>query len=541
MFLTVAGTTSPDGQTAPTANAPAAQSSSTPTTQTQSLSTPTSAGATAQTTTTTTGTHAYDLYYDASISNTVNASATSGDVAVIGNTSAGSATSGMASSMANIINMLQSSWNPNGNVSTFNVDITGDVYGDMYIDPAMIPAPVPGAEAPSDVEINASTNAEMQNNIVVDATSGDVDALRNTNVGDATSGGATAIANVVNMINTAIASGQSFMGSINIYGNYNGDILLPEEALQALLASNVPRTTISTAQIENTGTVNTATSQAIANNATATATSGTVNTSGNTSVGNATSGDASTNITVLNLTGQQVIGKNALLVFVNVTGQWVGMIVNAPDGSTAAALGGSDSIVTGYDTDIDASSNLAINNTVSATAQSGNVNVNQNSLAGDATSGDAHAAINIANLSNSGFSLSNWFGILFINVFGSWKGSFGVNTEAGNAPVSPAPSGNNDPTAGTSTPQVFRFVPTAFGQTLSDVDTDISSSQEVVSSAKDKGVVLAASSNKRPPTSPQKAQKGLNISALLPVSLLGLLAAGGTEVFAKLHNRRKQQ
>ncbi len=61
--------------------------------------------------------------------------------------------------------------------------------------------------------------------------------------------------------------------------------------------------------------------------------------SNNTSAGSATSGNTSTAVTLFNLTGNEIIGNNALLVFVNVPGKWVGVIMNAPSGATAAALG----------------------------------------------------------------------------------------------------------------------------------------------------------------------------------------------------------
>ena len=66
-----------------------------------------------------------------------------------------------------------------------------------------------------------------------------------------------------------------------------------------------------------------------------------------------------------------------------------------------------------------------------ANAQSGNATVRNNTLGGNATTGDAKTSVNVMNLANSSFNLSDWFGILFINVFGNWYGSFGVDTAAG--------------------------------------------------------------------------------------------------------------
>jgi hypothetical protein len=116
-----------------------------------------------------------------------------------------------------------------------------------------------------------------------------------------------------------------------------------------------------------------------------------------------------------------------MLVFVNVLGSWVGMIVGAPAGATAAELGGgitSNTTATSTTT-INNTSNEQINNTVNANAQSGNATVSDNTSGGGATSGNADTAVNSLNLEDDSLSLTNWFGILFINVFGSWTGNFG--------------------------------------------------------------------------------------------------------------------
>jgi hypothetical protein len=53
--------------------------------------------------------------------------------------------------------------------------------------------------------------------------------------------------------------------------------------------------------------------------------------------------------------------------------------------------------------------------------------------------------LNLVNIVNSHFSLSGWLGILFINVFGTWNGSFGVDTAAGNPIPTPNPTtGSNN-------------------------------------------------------------------------------------------------
>jgi hypothetical protein len=89
---------------------------------------------------------------------------------------------------------------------------------------------------------------------------------------------------------------------------------------------------------------------------------------------------------------------------------------------------------------------------INVKAQTGDASVSENVNGGNAISGNAHTAVNLANISNSSVNLSGWFGILFINVFGTWNGNFGVLANK------PAASQNNAaPT--TVTGQMFGFVP----------------------------------------------------------------------------------
>lgn len=413
----------------------------------------------------------YNLFYNAQISNLITSTAISGDANVLQNTLGGSALSGNAQALANIINLLQSSWSPatSGQIATFISNIDGNAIGDIVIDPSQIPIPplsVNQAQPSGSLTVNSVESSGINNEIDLAAYSGDANVNLNTQAGDATSGDATAMANIINMINSIIGSGQSFIGTININGNLNGDILLPPDVLNSLLTSNsVPKTTIDTANIEGGSLLaNLNNNQSINNNVNTYANSGNATVAGNTTAGNATSGGVNTNITLLNLTGQQVIGDNALLVFVNVLGTWVGMIMNAPEGATAAALGGNVSQAPCScfaDTEINSDSTQAINNNINVAAASGDATVSQNTLAGNATSGNATASVNLANFINSKFSLSNWFGVLFINVFGNWTGSFGVDTAAGNPIINNAQVQSliSDP----ANVQVFKFVSTING------------------------------------------------------------------------------
>lgn len=365
----------------------------------------------------------------ATIDNTLNSGSVSGGANVATNLKAGDAASGNADANTTTINSIHSSMDgETQGVAHFTTNIYGDVVGDITIGPA-----VDNATIDRSIAINSNTNVSnddaITNNMNIGAASGDANVKGNNSAGSAKSGNANAVANVLNLINTIIAANKSFVGTINIYGNLNGDILVSPDFIPQLLASNGDnRVNISTSVTSDT---NVNDDQSIINNIMLQATSGNANVKDNNGAGSAKTGTANTNLTVLNLTGHAIDAKKCLLVFVNVLGKWVGMIVDAP-GATAAAFG---SGVINDNLSVNSSDNLSnkarITNNLNLLARSGDANVEDNTSAGDATTGDATASANIANISTSTFKLSDWFGILFINVFGTWVGSFGVDTAAG--------------------------------------------------------------------------------------------------------------
>jgi hypothetical protein len=388
---------------------------------------------------------------NSSINNNICSQANSGDASVTDNGHAGDATSGDAQSIATILNILQSITGlSGGNLATFIQNVYGDQFGDIYIDPATLDYLLNGGCSLCSNGGNGSinNNGQINNDIYLGANSGNADVSNNGSAGNATTGDATTLLNLVNIINSVIAANDSFIGIINIYGNLNGDILFPPDLLNTLFGSNG-----SSGGGGSPGNVDldVNNNQNINNNVVLDATSGNATVSDNHHAGSATTGDASTNLTILNLTGNQVIGKNAILVFVNVLGKWVGMILNAPEGATSAALGnGSGSgCLCGGDLDATINNNAEINNNIHLSSQSGDASVIGNHHAGDATSGNATASANIVNIISSQLSFSDWFGILFINVFGTWTGSFGIDTEAGNTVDQPTSNaGGNSGGAG---------------------------------------------------------------------------------------------
>ena len=501
-----------------------------------------------------TSNYMFDLFYNASISNNVNSNAQSGNALVSHNTTGGDALTGNALAMANIFNLLQSSagFLGGGNITTFSSDINGDVFGDLFVDPAILASlqPAPTSEN-SNVDLNVDFNGQINNNIALNAATGNATVEGNTTAGDATTGNAHAVANVVNMLNSAISTGGSFMGMLNIYGNLNGDILLPEGLLNTLLASDAAApatTTLGEGNVENSELLaEFNNNQSINNNVNAAATSGDATVDHNTTAGSATTGDASTNVTVLNLTGRQIVGANSLLVFVNVLGKWVGVIMDAPTGSTTAALGSGITENSGGSTHAEADFNTAsqINNNIDVTAATGDATVQNNTKAGNAKTGNATASVNLLNIMNSSLSFSDWFGVLFINVFGTWNGSFGLDTDAGETPAAPASTvAATSGGSGSESVKVFKFVPTGQGtQRLARVgagEGGEGAEQAAQAAAQVLGATAPANtSDDDDGTGGGVAQANAAVWIFPAIGLLAGSALLGAERFAAVRSRRR--
>lgn len=463
---------------------------------------------------------------NSAIATALNSVATSGDASVLSNGTAGDATSGNAISAATIMNNVNSSMTnaDNKQAASFVSNVMGDVNGDIMLQPMLLKAMLEANAA--NTSTTTTNNAGLTNNISLSANSGDATVSGNTSAGNATTGSANTVANVVNVINSLVAANQSFMGTINIYGNLNGDILIAPDFIPQLLATNGQAPTNSSATVTDNST------QSVVNNIALAAKTGAAVVSGNTIAGSATTGNATTNTVIFNLTNHAIVASDSLLVFINVLGRWVGVIVDAPTGATAAAIGdGVTSNSVSPSLTVNATNNALLTNNIDLTSQSGDATVSHNTTGGNATTGNATASANVANITGSQIGLSGWFGVLFINVFGSWLGSFGVNTAAGGPIIQPPTQSQGSQT---STPlQVIEFVPHNLHQTATVIQGAFTSqtggpdSSTPTASANE---VLSAMTNNQqnPPVTTTLSSNAILQSIISALMLLGtLLLFGG--------------
>lgn len=168
------------------------------------------------------------------------------------------------------------------------------------------------------------------------------------------------------------------------------------------------------------------------------ASSGNVNATSNTSAGNAASGTASVLANVINLLASAWSWANGdLSFFTQNIGNHTGDITLQPTASTGTGggqlgvtastngTGPGSTNQTGIDNtntlDVNAKSSGSITNNIDVAAQSGNATAQANTSAGNVTTGNALAQVNIVNLINSFISSgSSFFGVL--NIMGNLNG-----------------------------------------------------------------------------------------------------------------------
>lgn len=461
------------------------------------------------------------------VNNNVGACAQSGDATVTQNQSAGNATTGGAGDVANVVNSLGSSSSlGSGGLQTFTDNINGNVNGNVTINPAdFISYLESGASNAS--YLSAINNTDINNYINLIAQSGNASVEQNGVAGNAVSGDAITEANIINLLDSMITDNQSFLGIVNIFGNLNGNILIPQSLIDSLMnqttSSGSPPT--NETNENNVGINNTVNLSAITGDALV---------AGNGSAGNATSGNALTKLNIYNFTNAQISGGNVLLVFVNVMGNWVGLLLNDPAGTTSAALGGQiQQDVSSLPLNTTSINNEQINNTINLSSVSGNALVTGNDIAGNATSGNASASADIVNIVGSNIDLSGWLGILIINVFGTWTGNLAI------APTTTS-SSISDPTmivVAIANPSTHHYKSVSggdqYGSSISGPSNNLTSS--VITPSTD-GSLASGSGSITPGHQNAAAESSYNLFAIISLSI-GAGLIGAERFFSKKWNK----
>jgi hypothetical protein len=551
----------------------------------------TGSGATDQASVTNNDQNWVDLTSLVNVINTLQSAANTGNTTASSNTQVGNSVTGAASVIANLFNLLASAWSwSNGNLNFFTqtlCDYNQTCNGNVNLNPGsatgggggQIGASTTGPGSTnaastsntSGSNVNAQSSGNIVNNVNLNSQSGNAAATDNTAAGNVASGNALAEVNIVNLINSFISSGSSFFGVLNIFGTLNGNILFPAGFLNGLVPSGTTGSGGTTAGVATTGpsstnqadtsnsnqsTSNSTVANSIANNVTTTAATGAATANSNSVAGNVASGAANTMQGLFNLANTSIFGDNAVLVIVNVAGHWIGKIMNLPGTSTESALLTGGATVGANETgpastnqagvnnsstsNVNTQSLGSITNNVNVNAQSGSANATGNTSVGNVNSGDAQAGSSVSNIVNSVLNVKHWFGVLVINVIGSWFGDVADATTGSSATTVPGLAGTSAQLPVSSVPSVgllpaLSAAAPASGSTTSG-SVKGANTQAATNSSTAK--VLTAAAEQPAAESVASIAKGKDMSILFALSAGVMLIAGALASIDKKLNRR---
>lgn len=446
----------------------------------------------------------------ASVGNTLNLDATSGQNRSNGNV--GNTT--ITTSDANVSGTAVTAVNTNLSgvmVSEFNVNDnqTGDlvldfsancIYNCQTQQTSGNTGNGDGSNNNSDVTVNTDNNtfqnndAAVGNNMVLTADSGNNTADKNTG-GDSTinTGDANVSANSLTYANNNI-DGAIVYGVVNIYGDLHGDIVFPEEAMSGTCCTSSVTAGNTGNGADSTNTANAASSTnndlaqsnaaVISNNLTLDANTGDNNASKNTDGDSSVeTGKSTVDANVLNIANSNINGGNWWIVIVNEAGKWIGKIMGAPEGSNVAGSQGTEFEFDGdgniiaqnnangsgstnnagstqnNDTNVQQANSANVSNNLTLSANTGENSTSKNTGGDNAIkTGDATVIANIVNFLNNNVTGGGKVFVTVVNVFGNWFGDFvapGQKKTANNSPQAtptPAIGGTNPQVAQVNTP-----------------------------------------------------------------------------------------
>ncbi len=324
---------------------------------------------------------------------------------------------------------------------------------------ALTPEPVNGGCLSScgsnfaNTAIKNTNTVEITNSLVVRADTG-ANSANGAGSSSITTGNAYAGANVVNIANTNIVNSTYMIMTLNNFGDWGGDFILPN--LDFFKQFFTPINSINTGYtvVKNSNTnVSNSNDATVTNVVDSIADSGfnTATSSGSGSEINTGNSIASAN--VINQVNQNLFGGQQFVAVFRIFGDWTGNVFNAPPGilwretsngielfsdpNYASDEGQEEDGETASTTkrhptagnvnlNIENGNSANISNDVQVYALTGDNNINSSNGQAIINTGNAYAGANIVNIANTNVVSRNWI-LAVINIFGKWNGniSFG--------------------------------------------------------------------------------------------------------------------
>jgi hypothetical protein len=430
-----------------------------------------------------------------------------------GNTGNATIQTGNASNIANIFNLANTNIFGTGSIDIVYQDIFGTYNGNIDLSNAtayslvdLMGNPLTNSTAQNkqtgfnsdnvaqnqgtfSLDIFNDNDGILENDLSLQALTGGNIASENTGDASITTGDASIIANLFNMLNTNIFTSDFTLGVINVYGEWNGNLILPQ--LPVMTANTSTSTTLETGatntltgtksnnnsdtNLENSTNIANTNDGNIANSFDLAMETGSNLAEDNTMSGSVMSGGAYGDVNVVNWMNTNVVSDSPWwIVLVNNMGVWTPMMVSPMlsngtqivlDLEDLASLGtastnptatesqvSSNNTLTGNlsdnnantdittTTDITNQNNGSIINNIDALALTGQNEASRNTGSGSVTTGAANILVNAINFLNTNI-IAPSFLLTVINVFGDWSGNiFNFGDAQAHAAINPSPS-----------------------------------------------------------------------------------------------------
>lgn len=260
------------------------------------------------------------------------------------------------------------------------------------------------------VNTDTAANANTGGNTIADNTGGAA----------ITTGDAAANTNVINYVNTNITGNTWLFSTINVLGNWTGNLIVPGAGLltlptaQDILAAAV--TNVNKSDVKTDASANADTG----NNLISGAAGGTIQT-----------GAADSNTNVVTVANTNIVKNNWFFLLINNMGSWVGQVIDWDDatGTTNTEYSydfGTDpnnpENLPHYFTSVFNHNSADVTTKASADATTGGNTIADVSGNGTVLTGNASAKANVVNFINTNITGNNWF-FGTVNILGSWTGN----------------------------------------------------------------------------------------------------------------------
>lgn len=405
-----------------------------------------------------------EIQNDGRIRNDLDAAAISGQNDATQNTGNADITTGNANVAATLLNFLNANV-IDGALWLEVADIFGDLNGNVVIPEEAIAYLTrrqrellievgndgTGANSTNTVDVdvlnsqetNLLNNADVENNVNVDAITGQNQATQNTGGSTVATGDVFATTNTVTLANMNVVDGNLGIIIINALNRWLGFLLgsdgswtpIGHDFTTAIAAQNnqtgADSTNTANVDVTNTEEVSVTNDASVVNNVNLAAITGQNTANQNTGNASVRTGDARVNATVVNVVNTNVIRGGLFVAVVNIFGNWFGdfffggqsasalaashggATVNAENANTGADSTNTVDVNAESDVTLDITNNARIRNNLTVNADTGHNEANRNTGLGSVDTGDALAALharNVANVTLAGIA-STWANI----------------------------------------------------------------------------------------------------------------------------------